>query len=387
MNTSVSLTPILDLAQEPPTPPKSRFRVLRLVLYACIGAAIGVMAPDGFGAGLPGFNGLLWFPFLYIAIAIHELAHLAVGKLTGMPPGGLIVGGFVLMKSGDRWNFRFDRQRIFSGGMAIPLPSKHSFRIDAFAWMTAAGPIASILTTLACWLAFMKYGTGTWDWIGSFFWASCVGLFSLIPFSAGLQKSDAARVLMLLKDPQSARAWMAAVAVQAENARGLLPHEWDALLVEQMLAASQKGGESVFRELMAYFRALDLNDEVSAFAHLELTLAASAKAGKAVRQALYFEAAETTALLKHNAANARVWRDRALKLRKPESGACVDGAIAIAEGRFEDALREIEKARAFLVKRKLDSGLARFAHQRLNERERECRAALSSALAKSSAST
>ncbi len=95
--------------------------------------------------------------------------------------------------------------------------------------------------------------------------------------------------------------------------------------------------------------------------HLENAIGASGKTGKLIQQVLYFEAAEVNAMLRHNAANARVWLERALKLRKPESGACVESAVAIGEGRYEDALTKIDAARAWLVKRKQDSGTARFA--------------------------
>ena len=91
---------------------------------------------------------------------------------------------------------------------------------------------------------------------------------------------------------------------------------------------------------------------------------------------LYFEAAEVNALLKHDPTRARTWRERALKLRKPESSACVDGGIAMSEARYDDAIRNIAAARARIVKRNLDSGLARFARQWLDERERFCRQAL-----------
>jgi len=56
--------------------------------------------------------------------------------------------------------------------------------------------------------------------------------------------------------------------------------------------------------------------------------------------------------------------------------ACVDGSIAMCEGRFEDAIQDIAAARAFMAKRQADSGLARFAKERLNDRERRCREAL-----------
>jgi hypothetical protein len=57
----------------------------------------------------PAFNGLLLLPALYLAIAFHEIGHLAGGKLVGMEMGGISVGAFVLTKSGKNWVFRFDR--------------------------------------------------------------------------------------------------------------------------------------------------------------------------------------------------------------------------------------------------------------------------------------
>lgn len=363
----MAATPILDLELEPPAPRSGK---LAVVICLAIGAGIG-FAPASLTRWLPGFNVLLWIPAVYIAVAVHELGHLLAGKMAGMAPGGLIVGGFVMMKSGDRWTIRFDYRRIFGGGVATPNPVRDESGVAPFAWMVAAGPLASIVSTFVCWIAFQKYGSGTWDWLGSLFWASALGLLSLIPMSAGINKSDGARLWMLMTQPEQSRAWMAAVAVQAENANGIRPRDWDAALVEQMSAASQ-GSDRVFPQLLAYYRRLDERNEPAAREHLENALAASAKSGKAVRQLLFLEAAEVCALITRNAANARAWRDRALKLRKPESTACADGSIAMCEGRYDDAVRDIGAARAFLVRRKVESGLARFAKERLDERERMC---------------
>ncbi len=366
----MSTTPILDLEQEPPAP---RVRRWPTVLYLVVGAGIGVALSE-YDFAMPGFNILLWLPCVYMAITIHELGHLAAGRAFGLPPGGLIVGGFVLMKYGDRWRLRFDRRRIFGGGVA--LPAGGDFRVDAFAWMVAAGPAASILCTFACWVAFRKHGSGDWDWIGTCFWASAIGLLSAIPMSAGIHKSDAARLWMLCTRPEQARAWMAAVAVQAENNRGVRPREWNAALVTQMLAADQPTGGQVFPQLLAYYRALDEGNEEAAFQHVENALAASGQAGKPVRQALYLEATEANALLRKNAGNAKIWLERAIKLRKPECGDCAAGAVAICEGRFEDALADIGKTRKFLARMKVNSGLGLFAEERLDERERLCREAI-----------
>ena len=369
---TVSATPILDLEQDPPAPGSGKWTVL---IYLVIGSAIGIGA-DSLGVKLPQLNFLVWIPLLYIAISIHELGHLLAGKMTCMASGGIVVGGFVAMKSGDHWTVRFDPRRIFGSGMAIPLPGKDGFEAGRFAWMVAAGPIASIATTYVCWLAFRRFGDGAGGWIGSSVWASAIGLASLIPMSSGIHKSDAARLWILLTRPDQSRSWMAAVTVQAENARGVRPRDWDAALVEQMLAAPGSGSEQLFPHLMAFLRCLDERNESLASEHLEKALAASGRSGKAVRQTLYLQAAEVNALLKNNAEAARTWLDRALKLRKPESRTCTDSAIAMCEGRYDDALKHIAATRAFLLKRKLDSGLARFSHDWLDERESVCRNAM-----------
>ena len=372
----MSATPILDLEREPPTRRRSRWaRWLPIVIGLAIGFTISAMdwSPDP--DSWPGFNPILWFLGIYVTITIHELAHLGVGMLRGMNPGGLIIGGFRLMRSGDRWTLRVEWKQFIIGGMAMPMSTKDTSVAD-FVWMVAAGPIASILCTLALWIAFLHYGSGEWNWIGSFFWGSLPGISSLIPMSAGAHKSDAARIGMLLKNPGRAMAWMAAVAIQAENIKGVRPRDWDSDMFAKMMSSTQSGGGRIFPELMAYQRSLEQGNEPAACLHLENAIGASAKAGKVYQQVLYFEAAEVNAMLKYNAANARVWLTRALRLRKPESSACAESAVAITEGRYEDALRKIDAARAHLMKRKQDSGTPRFAHERLNQRERLCKEAL-----------
>ncbi len=371
----MSATPILDLWQDPPAPRVNKWATL---IGLTVGAAIG-FALISLSDSLPGFNPLEWMLFFYVAIAIHELGHLVAGKMNGMAPGYLAVGGFVMTKSGDHWNYRFE-PRLILGGMAGLLPDKGDLRVEAFAWMVAGGPIASILFAIACWIAFVKFDSGT-DWLGSACWASLIGLLSLIPMSSGVHQSDAARLWMLFKRPAQARVWMTTGAVGTENVKGIRPREWDSAMVARMLADGPEGGAMIWPQLMAYYRRLDEGDEAAARVHLERALAASAKSGKAIRQLLYLEAAEVNALMSGNATKARTWRERALKLRKPESMACVDGSIAMCEGRYDDAIRDIAAARAFMVKRKVDSGLARFAHERLNDRQRRCEEALHAGLA------
>jgi hypothetical protein len=268
---------------------------------------------------------------------------------------------------------RFDYRRIFGGGLSKVLPPKDDFRPTAFAWMVAGGPIASLLLTVACGLAAFQYGNGLWEWIGSLVWVGLLTtIVSLIPASSALNKSDGARLLVLMRHPEQSRAWMALCALQTEETHGAVPREWDAELVRQMLMIDPSAGEYPYIHLLTFCRRMNENNEQEALGHLESALARSAHSGKILRQCLFLEAASCSAHLRGNATQARVWLERACWLQKPKSIDGVAAAIAICEKRYDDALRHLAAARNRLARLKLDSGLARFSREKLSEYEKQC---------------
>jgi hypothetical protein len=143
------------------------------------------------------------------------------------------------LKSGDRWIFRFDYRRILGGGVARPLPPLGEFRPARYAWMVAGGPIASVVLTLVCGVAFLLSGNGAWDWVGTVFWAGVVTVLSLVPYSIGITQTDGAWLRELLTQPQRSRAWMAMLILTGQDANGVRPRDWDAALVELMLSAGE----------------------------------------------------------------------------------------------------------------------------------------------------
>jgi len=372
----MSETPILDLEQEPP---KTRHPWAVLLLVVPINTAI-FLAPlyaDMITPDAPSFNALLWLPAIYVGIAIHELGHLLAGKLVGMDPGGISVGGFRFFKSGERWVFRFDGRLLISG-FAKPLLAKGDFRRAPQAWMVAGGPIASLLFLGVCTLATFQLGGGTWDWIGSLFWGATLGLTSLIPYSGGGLKSDASLLWQLLRHPEASHRWIALLALQTEETKGALPRDWDPELMKEVLNVEESQPHYTFAQLLAFYRNADQRNTPTALQHLENAIAAAARTGnRRLRMACFLEAAAATARERNNANGARVWLERAKKLQKPESTAGIEAEISMAEGRYGDALGHWASARDFIRKRRLDSGLARFAKERISEREKACHAALS----------
>lgn len=331
-----------------------------------------------------GFNGFLFVPALYVAIAFHEIGHLVAGSLVGMPPGALVIGGIVIFKSGDRWLIRFDHRRIFGGGLAKALPQKDDLRLTAFAWMAGGGPIASLLFLVSCAFLESRYGDGKWAWIGTLFWTGLlITIGPLVPFSSGLNKSDGARLWMLMRRPGQCRSWMALWAVQTEETRGVAPADWDAEIVSQMLMTDPSAGEYPYVQLLAFYRCMHEKKQQVALEHLENALARSARTTKLIRQITFLEAACCSALVRKNVTQARTWLQRAGKVRKPLSTNVAEATIAICEKRYDDGLRLLAAARTRIERRKLDSGLARFAKEKLAEYGQMCEDPTSDLVSKS----
>ena len=161
-------------------------------------------------------TGFWWFPLLYASIALHEVGHLIAGKLVGMEAGGIVVGGLMLLKSGGRWRWHFDYRRILSGGLAKPLPRKTDFDPARYAWMLAGGPLTNILLAVVSGIVFWRTG-GALEWMGTVFWINVI-LFAgtLIP-TAGGNKSDGARLWILLRNEQESRLWIALLQLMTED--------------------------------------------------------------------------------------------------------------------------------------------------------------------------
>ncbi len=223
-------------------------------------------------------------------IAIHEVGHLVAGKPAGMSPGGIRDRRFHLYKSGRNWVFGSITAVSWPEGSRNHWPSRRVISsIAPFAWMVAGGPLVSILSTaIGGWFAF----GGESEIAGTFFWTSALlSVTTLVPYATDANKSDGARILLLLRRPEEARAWIALMMIMAEEAAGALPRDWDPQLCAIALAPAPGAPESSFVQLLAHYRSLDLGREEEAIAQLESCLARSAKSGNLLRHGFFLEAA------------------------------------------------------------------------------------------------
>lgn len=358
----MSETPVLDLEREPP---KMRRSWMLFLFSAALVVVILRWVPVYI---------YWWFPVLYASIAFHEIGHLVAGKLAGMEAGGIVVGGLMFFRSGDHWRCRFDYRQLLSGGLAKPLPEKGDFNPARYAWMVAGGPLATIMLVAGSGIA-MWAGSSA-EWLVTLFWVNMILLAGAMYPASGVNKSDGPRLWMLLRNRDESRSWIALLQVMAEETKGALPRDWDPELVALMLQNNPKSGDNAFRHLLAFYRRIDEGGRNAALVHLERALAASGRCGRALRYACFAEAAGSSAMLRGNPAAARVWVARAAKIRKPVSPHTINAFLEHSEGRYADALKSWDASLAFLAKRKLDSGLARYAKEKMEGYREQCREAL-----------
>jgi len=356
----MSETPILDLQCDPP---RLHYNWKPILAGTLIGLAL---------MRFVSLDSRWWFPALYLSIAVHEVGHLAAAKLVGMEAGGIVVGGLMIFKSGDHWLWRFDFRRILSGGLAKPLLKKGSFHLSQNVWMVAGGPLATLLLAAVCFLALQNSSRPS-PWLSTLWWINLFLFASTFIPAGGLNKSDIPRLWQLLRNPEESRSWAALLQVQSEETAGVLPRDWDAELVALML---QPQGDNPYRQMLAFYRRMNEGREADALQHLERALSTSGKYGRPIRHWCFLEAACCSALLRGNPAGARIWLDRAIRLRKPLSRYSVDAAIAQSEGRYQDAIELWDASLAYVVKKRFDSGLTRFAQANIVEYRRQCQEAL-----------
>ncbi|HKE28445.1 MAG TPA: M50 family metallopeptidase [Bryobacteraceae bacterium] len=357
-------TPILDL-ETPPPPLKSHW--LALLLMAGIAGVLANVLPIQ-------LDGLWALPMLYAGVAVHEVGHLLAARLVGMEAGGLVIGGLMILRSGDRWVTRFEWRRILSGGLAKPLPKRGEYTSARYLWMVAGGPIATLLLLAASGIACWQYGAAAPAWLSTLCWINVLLAFScLVPYRIGLSRSDASWLLLQWRKPAESRSWAALLQVMAQETVGTRPRDWDAEAFAEMMAANSNRAESAARHMLAFYRRLDEGREADALDHLEGALAASGLCGRVVRQWCFLEASCSSAILRGKGEQARTWLVAARKVRRPESTRGPEAGIAMAEGRYQDALKLWDEALAFVARRKLDSGLVRFSKERMEFYRGQCR--------------
>lgn len=144
------------------------------VAAALVGGVIGAGVGFALAKGLPGLMAVgnfsklekfgvlaLGAPATVLGILVHELGHVAGGKLAGFRFLLLLVGPFKLQRTPEGLRLGLNFSASLAGGLACLLPEDDRNLTRRMAVFIAGGPVASLLLGLVA-------GLGGWAWYGTF---------------------------------------------------------------------------------------------------------------------------------------------------------------------------------------------------------------------------
>ena len=349
------------------------------------GPAAGAAAETGWSPGPLGVAAFLALQLvvLVVVLGMHELGHLAGGRLAGFRFFLFVVGPLRIRRAAEGaievgWN----RSLALAGGLAASLPTADHVEDPGalrrgVATMVAAGPALSLAFALAAFgldAALGALNVATGDGPANFFVRDTLivaGLGSLGIFAATLVPArtsgfytDGMRLWRLWRGGPSALRDDAVVLLGTLSMSGMRPRAWPDALVERALGAAhpELDDGSLFACLahqFAYARALDRGDAEAAAGHLRAALAGYAEGPGVLKAGLALEAAYVEGALRGDAEAARAWRTAApaSALTNAATQHRADAAVALAAGEADAARTALAAARDALP-HALDQGLA-----------------------------
>jgi len=321
------------------------------VLGGFFGAALARFAPQG----LPRFQawdiaGLLgvWFG----AILIHEGGHWLGGRIAGMRLLLMTVGPIRLTRDADGWRWSAFLRAGSFGGLTVMAPDPDRPIAPQLLPMIAGGPLASLLLALAG-LGLALAGDGRLMLYGAAVAALSGFLFAItaVPRQIGGFLNDAARWRELRRGGAAAEQQALLGTLVAQSLAGRRPRALDAGLLER--ARELDDGSDPLRSatlhFLAYSMACDRGDVTTAAAALDAVAERAEAIPQGLRQAFAIELAYFQAAHRNDAPGARAWLERARGgLVEPSIHARTAAALALAEGRHDDARAALAKAEATL---------------------------------------
>lgn len=188
------------------------------------------------------FAGILLIT-LHGVIAVHELGHLAGGRMVGFRFRLLVIGLLRITRADGRTRIGLNRDLLKYAGVAGSSPDDPAGMRRRMAIVLLAGPVMSLLAGAVA-LALLVAGlpdAWTRDWFVEFtatralalFAAGslAVGIITLLPGGSPGRPTDGSRMLELARGGPAAERTVALLSLNSLALAGRSPHEWpDSLL-------------------------------------------------------------------------------------------------------------------------------------------------------------
>ncbi len=277
-------------------------------------------------------DALILLAIMFVVLLVHELGHVAGGRLAGMRFLMLTVGPLRLQREGARLRLSFANTINLWGGLAVMLPTTTDGFRRRFATMIAGGPLASLLLAALGGLgASLSSGRGAMGFTVLAGFSAAIFVVTMMPLTAGGFASDGGQLLALRRQDHGAdlRAILATIA--SSSLSGTRPRDYDAHLIATALTLDGPASMRIGVRLIAALHALDGGADARPFFEAALPLYADLPIGQ--RQGYAVWLGWYHAAMLGDAAMARRWKDEAAGgLVSPAQRDLLDAAIAHAEG-------------------------------------------------------
>jgi hypothetical protein len=322
-------------------------RVLNLGAAGSMGWFLGKLVFQGdYGISLLGVLGLF-----VLAIVIHELGHLACALKVDFRVCFFIVGPITIRWNNRRPSIRWGTLKI--GGMVGLAPNGiHDLRrrmLIVVAGGPAASFVAGILALVTAWIL-PASSIGDAFNVGGLI--SCgLGLLSMLP-ARRYYSSDGAKIWDLARSKKRGERQCALLALLADLNAGSRPRDWNASLINRILALQDGSGQDVSCYLFAFWWAKDSHDFEAAQQYLEAAIALQKICPPEVKSSIALDAAFFYSLIRGDSAAGRKWLDQCKKRLVTDRYFLLtsQAAVFLSEGKSSDAQRAASEAIAALPK-------------------------------------
>jgi hypothetical protein len=264
----------------------------------------------------------------YAAIALHEIGHLAAGRLAGFRPWLLVVGPLKLQRTGRSWSAGVNRVFPWHGGFAGGTPDG-THRLRQRMTLLLAGGAGTNLLTGAAALALLtvvdvpRAGGRLVGWdaaiylgVLAFALISCLmAVIALVPGTGHGFVTDGGRIVRFLKNDAGTEGEVALLAVLGASTSGVRPRDWPRDLVARALTLPADTPTGVAAEMLAHDFAVDTGDIAAARQHLAAAMARIDTLPRLARPGLLLMAAQFAALHDQDARRARALLETARPLQ------------------------------------------------------------------------
>ncbi len=290
---------------------------------------------------------------IFGAILLHELGHLAGGRLSSFRFLLLTAGPLRVERRGEGVRLTWNRNLSLWGGIAASAPFGESAQSEAslrkgMILVLAGGPAASLAGALALPLGLTAGADHPAAALIAVFFgllSAAIALATLLPTSFGGFLSDGARLLQLIRADEEGRRWVH-IAALSSLSLSVRPRNWPRAAVE---AATQAGGARQDAATAALLRAawhLDRKEIAETRQWLQAAIDGSGCLPAAAKPSIHIAAAWFYALYEADPARARLHFEAASRpgFVAPGALAAAEAAVLMTEGQRREAEILVEKA-------------------------------------------